>query len=263
MSEAKLNIYQKMARITAEIPCIDKDLSVGEGQKAYAAVSESAILAAVKPLEEKYGVYSYPLGRTKTPAIIEREYMVNNTTRKATLLVSHIETTYRFINIDNPEEFIDVVSFGTGIDYGDKADGKGMTYSDKYALIKAYKISTGNAADPDTAASETLGLWADSPVKPLPNNPMAFMSEQKDPVVSSGRTDEPDEESSTSGIRIPTTVDEARSVLLEIGKYKGKTFGEVSALSPQTISFYAGNDFQNDKHPEYKAAAQLLLKQNE
>lgn len=261
MSEANLNIYQKLARITAEMPSIEKDLSVGEGPKAYAAVSESAILAAVKPLEEKYGVYSYPISRTKTPAVIEREYMTNNTTRKATVLVSHIDTTYRFINIDNPEEYVDIVSFGTGIDYGDKADGKGMTYADKYALIKAYKISTGNAADPDTTASDTLGLWADSPVKPLPDNPMAFMPEQKDSTVPSG-TDEPDEESSTSGTGIPATVEEARAVVLEIGRYKGKTFGEVSVLSPQTISFYAGNDFQNDKHPEYKAAAQLLLKQN-
>ena len=55
-----------------------------------------------------------------------------------------IEITYRFINIDNPSEFIDIKSYGDGLDTGDKAPGKAMTYGDKYALMKAYKISTGD-----------------------------------------------------------------------------------------------------------------------
>ena len=37
------------------------------------------------------------------------------------------------------------------LDSGDKGDGKAMTYGDKYALMKAYKISTGD--DPDAQAS--------------------------------------------------------------------------------------------------------------
>lgn len=63
-----------------------------------------------------------------------------------------IQTVYRFINIDKPEEFIDVTTYGDGVDAMDKAPGKAMTYADKYALMKAYKISTGD--DPDKEASE-------------------------------------------------------------------------------------------------------------
>ena len=45
-----------------------------------------------------------------------------------------------------------MVTFAEGIDAQDKGSGKAMTYGDKYALMKAYKISTGD--DPDQNASE-------------------------------------------------------------------------------------------------------------
>ena len=66
-----------------------------------------------------------------------------------------LETAYRFINMDKPEEFIDIDTYGDGLDTGDKAPGKAMTYADKYALMKAYKISTGD--DPDKEASPEKG----------------------------------------------------------------------------------------------------------
>ena len=66
-----------------------------------------------------------------------------------------IETTYRFVNLDNPSEYIETTVYGDGLDTGDKAPGKAMTYADKYALMKAYKLSTGD--DPDKEASPEKG----------------------------------------------------------------------------------------------------------
>jgi hypothetical protein len=70
-----------------------------------------------------------------------------------------INTIYKFVNTEKPEEYIEIESFGDGVDPQDKAPGKAMTYSDKYALLKAYKIETGE--DPDQTASQDL-----KPVKP-------------------------------------------------------------------------------------------------
>lgn len=67
-----------------------------------------------------------------------------------------MHTIYRFVNIDKPEEYIDIDTYGDGVDSGDKAPGKAMTYSDKYALMKAYKIITGD--DPDQISSDDLDL---------------------------------------------------------------------------------------------------------
>ena len=147
------NIYKKMSAITAELTAVAKNLNVGIGKAAYKAVGEADVLAAVKPLEEKHGVYSYPYSRKIVEADLvttTSEYQGKVTEKTNRYL--RIETVYRFVNIDNVDEYIDITTYGDGIDPQDKAVGKAMTYSDKYALLKAYKIITGE--DPDQFKSE-------------------------------------------------------------------------------------------------------------
>ena len=146
-----MNIYQKMSAITKEISTVAKNLQVGEGKNQYKAVGEADVLAAVKPIEVKHGVYSYPFNRE----IVESGEMVSTTKygdRKSLYL--RVKTVYRFVNVDEPSEYIDITTYGDVVDSQDKAPGKAMTYGDKYALLKAYKIQTGD--DPDQNESETL-----------------------------------------------------------------------------------------------------------
>ena len=143
-----MNIYEKLSNITSEIKTVNKNLEVGIGKSAYKAVGEADVLAAVKVLEEKYGIYSFPCKREVIDrAILETEKEYNGNVTKSNQIFLRIETTYRFVNIENPDEFIDITTYGDGIDTQDKAVGKAMTYGDKYALMKAYKIITGD--DPD------------------------------------------------------------------------------------------------------------------
>lgn len=147
------NIYKKMSAITVELTAVAKNLNVGIGKAAYKAVGEADVLSAVKPLEEKHGVYSYPYSRK----IVDSDLVTTTTeydgkVTEKTNRYLRIETVYRFVNIDNPEEYIDITTYGDGIDSQDKAVGKAMTYSDKYALLKAYKIITDE--DPDQFKSE-------------------------------------------------------------------------------------------------------------
>lgn len=68
--------------------------------------------------------------------------------------MTRIKTVYRFINIDNPTDFMETTTFAEGIDSQDKGSGKAMTYADKYALMKSYKISTGEDVDEGADAEE-------------------------------------------------------------------------------------------------------------
>ena len=97
----------------------------------------------------------------------------NGNTTKKTTFMTRIETTYRFVNMDKPDEFIEIISFAEGIDSQDKGSGKAMTYADKYALMKAYKISTGD--DPDQEASQPAEYKkAAKPMVYDPNNDKAY-----------------------------------------------------------------------------------------
>lgn len=163
-----MNIFEKMMRISSEVNDLSKDLSVEMSNgKNYSAISEKSVLDAIKPLESKYRVFSYPVKRTRSSQVMRREWKdANGQMRATTLLVDRVDVTYRFVNVDTPTEYIEVDSFGTGIDTGDKGPGKAMTYADKYALMKAYKLSGGNASDPDTIGSPAewdVGASVESP----------------------------------------------------------------------------------------------------
>jgi hypothetical protein len=151
-----MNIYEKLLNITSEIKNVSKNLEVGIGKNSYKAVGEADVLFAVKQLEQKFKVYSYPCKREVIDrAILETEKEYNGNVTKGNQIFLRIETTYRFVNIEKPEEYIEITTYGDGIDTQDKAVGKAMTYADKYALLKAYKIITGDDPDqehsPDTA----------------------------------------------------------------------------------------------------------------
>ena len=147
-----MNIYEKIIEATKRIAVVAKNLEVEAGyNKSYKAVSEADILAEVKPVEEALGICSYPAHREIVEAGTITSTPKNGEVQR---LFIRIRTVYRFANAEKPEEYIEIISYGDGVDSQDKAPGKAMTYSDKYALMKAYKIQTGD--DPDKDASQDL-----------------------------------------------------------------------------------------------------------
>lgn len=148
----ELNILQRMLNATNEIQTVAKNLSVQVSKdNTYKAVGERDVLDAVKPIEFKHGIYSYPVKRT----ILNNEVIESETKYGLKKQIHYlIETVYRFVNVDDSNDFIETISYSDGIDTGDKAMGKAMTYGDKYALMKAYKIITGE--DPDQEPSTEI-----------------------------------------------------------------------------------------------------------
>lgn len=161
--ESQLNIYQRLLKITEELKTVEKNLSVQVTKNnSYKAVGERDVLDAVKPLEAKYGVYSYAYDRKiidNGELTSTRKDFQTGEVKELKQLYMRLEVVYRFVNVDNPEEFVEIKTYGDGIDSGDKAAGKAMTYADKYALLKAYKISTGE--DPDQEPSDELKSYKD------------------------------------------------------------------------------------------------------
>lgn len=184
----KMNIYEKMSLITDEIGVVLKNLKVQVTKtNSYKAVSERDVLDKVKPVEKKYRVYSYPLDRE----IIENEILTKETDYgTSNQFFMRIQTIYRFVNIDNPQEYLDMKTYGDGIDSGDKAGGKAMTYADKYGLMKAYKISTGD--DPDQDPSPENGYKKEqkptnaTPKKEITDDSLEITKQFQEALVLSG-----------------------------------------------------------------------------
>lgn len=215
-----MNIFQRMSAITTECEAVAKNLTVGKGtNKEYKAVGEGDVLRAIKPIEAKYGVYSYPFKRD----ILQSEYYTNKDGKSNQFM--RIETTYRFVNIDRPEDYIDITTYGDGVDSQDKAPGKAMTYGDKYALLKGYKIETGD--DPDGNQSGDLGNKQSPAAPAAPKRDKKPVSKEEEKPVSK----EEEKPFVFTAVHIFKLCDELGKSVDSVQKYSAEKYGRnVEAL---------------------------------
>lgn len=164
MTTEKKNIYQRIQAVAQEIKGIDKDMAVGSGSASYKAVSDLNVTMKVKEAEAKHGIISIPIKQD----LLKSEVLTSPPDQYGKSKVTFVETikmTLRIVNIDDPADFVEVESFGRGIDAQDKGFGKASTYARKYALLNAYKIATG--VDPDAELSQQMEVAATADIRKL------------------------------------------------------------------------------------------------
>lgn len=141
----KLNLFEKIQAVGAEIRNLEKNIEVGTGSYKYNATSDLDVTLAVKDAEKKYRLVSIPVKQELVSS--ESIKLIKKNGDEGLTHVDNIKMTVRIIDLDDINSIIEVESFGKGIDTGDKGFGKASTYARKYALLNAYKIATGE--DPD------------------------------------------------------------------------------------------------------------------
>jgi hypothetical protein len=148
--DEKSNLYQKIQLVSNEVKNIEKNMVVGKGNYAYKAVQDIDVTLEVKEAETKYGLVSIPIKQELVKSEVIR--IVKEGGGESINYMDIVKMTLRIVNLDNTSEYVDVESFGRGLDPGDKGFGKASTYARKYALLNAYKIATGE--DPDESKSK-------------------------------------------------------------------------------------------------------------
>lgn len=147
---SELNLYQRIQAVSNDIKNIEKNMIVGKGNYAYKAVQDIDVTLEVKEAETKHGLVSIPIKQELVRSDIVK--VMKDGGGESINYVDIVKMTLRIINLENPQEFIDIESLGRGLDTGDKGFGKAATYARKYALLNAYKIATGE--DPDDGKSK-------------------------------------------------------------------------------------------------------------
>jgi ERF superfamily len=122
------NLWQRLADAQSKVDYVQKERKSG---MRYSIVSHDAVTAKVRPVLVECGIHYHPVALSFSQS--------GNRTEVA--------LTVRFVNVDKPDEFIDVPSLGYGIDDQDKGPGKAISYAVKYALLKTLGLETGD--DPD------------------------------------------------------------------------------------------------------------------
>lgn len=147
MTDDERNVHQRLAAVMANVTYIRKESKRG---MQYTITSHDAVTAKVRPALLAQGIVYYP---------VRCEHTHNGNRAECAM-------TIRFVNIDKPDDFFDVPTFGYGIDPQDKGPGKAMSYAVKYALLKALGLETGDDPDHDNIPHDTAD--PDKPSGPTP-----------------------------------------------------------------------------------------------
>lgn len=126
------NIYQRLHEVMKAVSYVQKEDKKVNNQ--YTFVSHDAVTAKIRPFLLEHGVLSLPQNMHHT--------------KDGNMTI--IQMNIRFVNIDKPEDFIDVPSVGYGIDPQDKGVGKAISYAVKYGLLKALSLETGDDPERDS-----------------------------------------------------------------------------------------------------------------
>lgn len=149
MEQKEMNVYEKIQAVSETVRSVEKNITIDGGNRSYKAVADIDVLLAVKDAEKEYRLVSIPVRQELVKSEIVRT--VGQGGYEKINYADIVKMTVRIVNLDKTDEYVEVESFGRGLDAGDKGFGKAATYARKYALLNAYKIATGE--DPDQQKS--------------------------------------------------------------------------------------------------------------
>lgn len=148
----------------------------------YRVVTERQVNEQVRPLLLKHGVLVLPHSIDK---LVEMQYEVtDNYGKTVTWHRQEFQYTFKFKHVDSPE-FELVPAIGEANNNGDKGSNSCATIAQKYAILKAFYMETGD--DPDlTSAEDTQGVYRPSaPMPPAPPKPPVAPAMTGTVVISS------------------------------------------------------------------------------
>lgn len=163
------NIAEAIVAIMEEVSFVKKEKH--RDTVPYKFATESDIIAAVRPIMNKYSVIAYPsqIRDIRTDVFINRRVKQGGEIQETTnhRVNGIVEWTFEHAPTDSR---IVVPIASEGIDPGDKATNKFLTYALKYALRQTFLLITGDE-DPDATPSKDLSRDSDPGSEKKPERP--------------------------------------------------------------------------------------------
>ena len=145
-----MNLYQRLVEIRKDVINFSKDTE----SFGYKYVSGSQAIAKIREKMDSLGVLLVP--EVKSTISSTYDY-INAKGKECTDHIVSGEMSYKWINAENPEETLSVPwqLYGAQDDIS-KAFGSGLTYSERYFILKFFQAPT-DADDPDGRDTSNRG----------------------------------------------------------------------------------------------------------
>lgn len=132
-----MNIYQKINEVRKKISYVQKDTTVGLGNNSFKAVTHDQVTSLARSHFVDQGIIM-------VPTQIEKGLSVDGTTKSGSPKI-RFEAMFRvkFVNIEDKDDYIDVVVEAHAEGSDDKCPGKALSYATKMAMLKVLMLETG------------------------------------------------------------------------------------------------------------------------
>jgi hypothetical protein len=137
--EKPLNIYQRIHKVMEAVDYVQK--SERRVNNQYRFVSHDQVTKIMHKHFVDHGIVMIP--SVESYSAVQITVMAKGEKKDSTRTEATISV--KFVNIDDPSDFIEAKYVGFGIDDSDKGIGKAMSYACKYAMLKVFCLETGEA----------------------------------------------------------------------------------------------------------------------
>lgn len=170
-----MNIYQKLNNVRKAVPYIKKDKKI----HGYQAVTHDQVTAHIHDACVENGVFIIP---TQINGSLSSSGM--QTSKGITITLYQAEYIVAFVNMDDPNDKVEISVHAHANDTGDKAPGKALSYAVKYAALKVLMLETGDdeesRVEGERAKKEKIGedqvKWINDKIEEYGIDEYAFTS---------------------------------------------------------------------------------------
>ena len=122
------NIHQRINRIMKEVDYVKKDKEIQFGNRAgYSVTGHDAVTKLIHPKLVDHGINIIPT--------MDRVEQSGNRSR--------VHFTFRWVNVDNPEDNFETHAQADGVDNQDQGIGKAWSIAQRYTVLKTFHLETG------------------------------------------------------------------------------------------------------------------------
>lgn len=125
---------------------LQSDKKVGAGNNSYKGISDQKATKHIREALLSAGVVALPVDIEVSTSPHQYTEETNYGLKAKVHVFCEVKTTIMLVHAESGESQT-VKAIGHGVDNGDKAAGKAMTYAKKNALLNALLISTGDDSD--------------------------------------------------------------------------------------------------------------------
>lgn len=238
--DAKKNIYQRMIGVQKDVQTVFKNETVkmSDNDKGYKAVTHDDVAAALHLPLANHGVFMMPDLESFENTQFEK---TNQWGKTVTWYRTDLKIKVKWINVDDPKDFIEGSSAAFALDTSDKSFAKAYSLALKIILLKVHLLESRDNEDQRPFDEANGGEKAGKGQNNKQNNPPE-------------KPKEPQSEPKKGGYVAPKPVDFV--MLIGENNIKGKKLGELDLETLKKIDL--GADAKLKEVPEPKNKVQWV-----